>query len=59
MIQNMKEIEVDQDIVRCSGGYEGMGHFPVYIRVNTKIPGQAQVCKYCGLKFKKRVHEHH
>ena len=40
------------------GGEFTLGHPQVFIRVDTKVPGKVATCKYCGLKFKKKQHDH-
>lgn len=52
-IKNMRVIEVEDDVVRCTGGSIGLGHPQVYIKVATRH-GNHATCKYCGLKFIKK-----
>ena len=53
----MKVIEVNDDVVRCTGGDFGLGHPQVYIKVDRLVKGSKATCKYCGLKFVKK-HDH-
>ncbi|EGR30700.1 nad transhydrogenase subunit beta, putative [Ichthyophthirius multifiliis] len=62
LIHKVPVIEVDSDNVRCLGGTENnAGHPQVYIQLNTKQAGKVQTCKYCGLKYARKLHnaEHH
>lgn len=56
-IQDVLPIEVDGNVAICNGGGGALGHPVEYIKllVSDENAGP-QVCKYCGLKFKRKHH---
>lgn len=54
LIQDIPAIEVDDDVVLCTGGELGWGHPLQYITLNTRDQTKPSVCKYCSLKYIKR-----
>lgn len=56
-IQDVAAIEVDGNVAICNGGGGALGHPVEYIKllVSDENTGP-QVCKYCGLKFKRKHH---
>ena len=55
LIASMPVIEVDTDVVRCTGVNElGYGHPVQYIALNTRRRHVPNKCKYWGLRFVKR-----
>ncbi|CAG9336133.1 unnamed protein product [Blepharisma stoltei] len=53
-IWKMSPILVDDDIVRCTGVKTiGLGHPMVYILLNKVEQNEPEVCKWCGLRYRK------
>ncbi len=60
LIKKVPVIEVDDDVVLCYGvGDLAWGHPIEYITLNTRNPKKPNVCKYCGLRYVKKAHDHH
>ncbi|EAS07703.1 zinc-finger protein (macronuclear) [Tetrahymena thermophila SB210] len=60
LIAKVPIIYVDSNIVRCIGGTEiNAGHPQVYIQLDTRKHGTPQTCKYCGLRYAKKMDGHH
>ncbi|OQS06219.1 hypothetical protein THRCLA_20420 [Thraustotheca clavata] len=54
-IAQVPVIEVDGDTAVCDGGGGALGHPLEYIALDI-VSKEPQVCKYCGLRFKKSHH---
>jgi len=59
MIAEIPPIEIDGTAARCDGaipGQPGLGHPVEFIQLNKVHPGEAEICKYCGLRFVMKRH---
>mmetsp|Transcript_10106 Transcript_10106/g.17781 ORF Transcript_10106/g.17781 Transcript_10106/m.17781 type:complete len:124 (-) Transcript_10106:33-404(-) len=54
LIAKVPVIEVDTDVAVCDGGGGSLGHPLEYIQLNTSDPTIPEVCKYCGLRYRKK-----
>ena len=55
LISAIPVIEVDGSVARCTGVHEyGYGHPVHYIQLDTKDMSRPVICKWCGLRYKKR-----
>jgi len=57
LINAVPVIEVPGDTAVCDGGGGALGHPVEYIQLNT-VSDEPAVCKYCGLRFKKKAGFH-
>lgn len=54
-IEDVPPIEVEANVAICNGGGGPLGHPVEYIKLLVSDEGAGpQVCKYCGLKFKRK-----
>jgi len=58
LIAKVPVIEVDGPIATCDGGGGALGHPVEYIEISF-MEGQPNACKYCGLRYIKKVGSGH
>jgi len=52
LIQKVPPVEVDDNVAICYGVSDfGWGHPVEYITLNTRNPEEANICKYCGMRY--------
>jgi len=57
LISKVPVIEVDDDVAMCLGvGEMSWGHPVQWITLNTRNPEKPNICKYCGLRYVKKLH---
>lgn len=57
-MNSVEVIEVADVTAVCDGGGGALGHPVEYIQLNT-VSNEPAVCKYCGLRFRRKADCHH
>ncbi|DAZ99664.1 TPA: hypothetical protein N0F65_001901 [Lagenidium giganteum] len=58
-IAQVPVVEVASNVAVCDGGGGALGHPLEYIQLDTVRHGEAQTCKYCGIRYKQKEGYHH
>mmetsp|Transcript_31021 Transcript_31021/g.23070 ORF Transcript_31021/g.23070 Transcript_31021/m.23070 type:complete len:111 (-) Transcript_31021:21-353(-) len=58
LVTKQPVIEVEGHVAVCDGGSGALGHPLEYIQLDT-VKDEPQICKYCGLRYKKKHGSHH
>lgn len=58
LVNSVGVVEVANVTAVCDGGGGVLGHPVEYIQLNT-VSNEPAVCKYCGLRFRRKADAHH